>query len=90
MIVRPFPQSDPDRFGNPQRHTASIILKTFCGEIPRISAPPSALIEKNEIIELVDIAICGDGVMAIDHCTDGGRRQSGGRAAILGISLCNR
>ena len=37
MIVRSFPQSDLDRFGNPQRHTAGIILRV-CGEIPRISA----------------------------------------------------
>jgi hypothetical protein len=40
MIVRPFPQSDLDRFGNPQRHTAGIILKAsvakFREYLPRL------------------------------------------------------
>jgi hypothetical protein len=37
MTVDPFPQSDLNRFGNPQGHTAGIILRV-CGEIPKISA----------------------------------------------------
>jgi hypothetical protein len=41
MIVRPFPQSDLDRFGNPQPPYGRHHFEDG-GEIPRISARPSA------------------------------------------------
>ena len=78
MIVRSFPQSDLDRFGNPQRYRAGIIVRRLWRKSENI-CPAFRVDRKERSQSLVDGAIRGDGVMAIDHCSDGGRPPDGGQ-----------